>query len=71
MHGGGVVYQSVEMQPVNPTSFDVYIVKRVAKHRWRYRILTFVCKESATCSQWIDTIRNELYAHGNDDLLVT
>ncbi|KAK7476498.1 hypothetical protein BaRGS_00032246 [Batillaria attramentaria] len=58
---GGAVYKAIEMQPLNPTSFIIYVVKRVPKHKWRHKMLTFSCKEHQSCSQWIDKIRDVLF----------
>ncbi|XP_076447595.1 ceramide kinase-like isoform X2 [Babylonia areolata] len=64
IHKGGAVYQAVEMQPQLPTAFDVYIVKRAPKHRWRERTLTLTCKDHATCTQWMDMIKDVLSGPG-------
>ncbi|XP_070192354.1 ceramide kinase-like isoform X2 [Littorina saxatilis] len=64
MRNGGALYQAVELQPMHPTLFDVYIIKRAPKHRWRQKMLTFACKDHVTCSQWVEKIRDEIFAPG-------
>ncbi|CAG5117023.1 unnamed protein product [Candidula unifasciata] len=41
------------------SSFTLYVIKRISKHRWRHKSCQFVCHDYGTCQIWVDKI-NEL-----------
>ena len=56
----------IEMQPLGPVGFSVYVVQRAANCKWRYRYISFQCKDSNICQQWINVIKEALKAPGNE-----
>ncbi|BFZ08257.1 hypothetical protein BsWGS_11296 [Bradybaena similaris] len=41
------------------SSFSLFVIKRISKHRWRHKSCQFVCHDYGTCQIWVDKI-NEL-----------
>ncbi|CAL1527023.1 unnamed protein product [Lymnaea stagnalis] len=34
-------------------TFSIFMINRVAKHRWRHKVCQFVCRDYGTCQLWI------------------
>lgn len=61
-------FQQLEM--VAPSSsFSVHVVKRLSKHRWRERKVTFTSPDSSVAQQWVDKIQEIISKPGSLDLL--
>ncbi|XP_060571680.1 ceramide kinase-like isoform X2 [Ruditapes philippinarum] len=52
----------IEMQPIGPVGFSVYVVIRAGGHKWRCKQTAFQCKDSNLCQQWITMIKEALKA---------
>ncbi|KAH3876609.1 hypothetical protein DPMN_000456 [Dreissena polymorpha] len=50
----------IEMQPIGPLGFSVVIITRPGNHRWRCKQVSFQCKDSSLCHQWITAIKEAL-----------
>jgi len=50
----------IEMQPLGPIGFSVVVVSRPGQHKWRYKQISFQCKDSSLCQQWIMAIKDAL-----------
>jgi hypothetical protein len=46
------------------TSFSVWAVKRIARHRWRHHKIVFQSNDSSIISQWVDKINEILLRTG-------
>lgn len=54
----------IEMQPIGPVGFSVVIISRPGGHKWRYKQVSFQCKDSNLCQQWINAIKDALKLPG-------
>ena len=54
----------IEMQPMGPVGFLVYVIQRAANYRWKYRHISFQCKDINLCQQWINVLKERLKAPG-------
>lgn len=61
---GNIKYVAVEMQSVRPVAFIVHMIKRSSKCRLKCKDVTFSCKDHHTCEQWINKIKEILFAPG-------
>ncbi|WAR26114.1 CERK1-like protein, partial [Mya arenaria] len=43
----------IEMQPLGPLGFSVVVLSQPGNHKWRYKQVSFQCKDSNLCHQWI------------------
>ncbi|XP_059153792.1 ceramide kinase-like [Physella acuta] len=41
-------------------TFSIFVIKRVAKHRWRHKKCLFVCRDYGTCQIWIEKLQDIL-----------
>lgn len=55
----------IEMQPIGPVGFSVYVITRPGGHKWRCKQISFQCKDSNLCQQWITMIKEALRVPGN------
>ena len=49
-------FQHVEMVALQSTSFVIYVIRRLSKHRWRHRAIVFQSRDSAVIQQWVEKI---------------
>ena len=49
----------VEMQPIHPVSFSVYMLKRTTNYKWRKKKVTFFCGSGneRLCEVWVSKIK--------------
>ena len=49
----------VEMQPIHPVSFSVYVLKRTTNYKWRKKKVTFFCGSGneRLCEVWVSKIK--------------
>ena len=50
----------IEMQPIGPIGFSVVTISRPGGHKWKYKQISFQCKDSHLCQQWIHAIKEAL-----------
>ena len=44
------------MVALQSTAFVIYVIRRLSKHRWRHRAITFHSRDSAVIQQWVEKI---------------
>ncbi|XP_064632079.1 ceramide kinase-like isoform X2 [Lineus longissimus] len=56
--------RGLELMSLNSTctTFIVYIIRRITKHRWRDRKILFQCRDAKTCQLWVSKIQDCLFA---------
>ncbi|XP_052778575.1 ceramide kinase-like [Mya arenaria] len=50
----------IEMQPLGPLGFSVVVLSQPGNHKWRYKQVSFQCKDSNLCHQWITAVKEAL-----------
>ena len=61
---GGDVPVCIEMAPVGSLGFSIYVVARPGTGKWRYDQISFQCKDSSLCQQWISALKEALKSPG-------
>ncbi|XP_074644684.1 ceramide kinase-like isoform X2 [Tubulanus polymorphus] len=49
-----------EMTSLQSNVFSLWVLKRMPKHKWRDRKITFSCRDALTCQLWIKKIQDRL-----------
>ena len=60
----GVKFQHLEMVALSATAFSIHVVRRITRHRWRTRKVTFHSKDSSVIQQWVEKIQEILSKAG-------
>ncbi|KAL4226177.1 hypothetical protein ACF0H5_014163 [Mactra antiquata] len=50
----------IEMQPLGPVGFSVFFISRPGNYKWKCKQVSFQCKDSNLCLQWITAINDAL-----------
>ena len=59
-------FQQLEMVPMPSSSFSIHVVRRVGKHRWRDRKVTFSSSDSSIAQQWVEKIQEIISKPGKE-----
>lgn len=61
---GSQMHLCIEMRPIHPYSFTIYCIRRQHKHKWRERKVTFSCRDSHLCQEWVERLKTSLSRKG-------
>ncbi|KAK3101904.1 hypothetical protein FSP39_007228 [Pinctada imbricata] len=50
----------IEMEPMHPVAFSIYVLNKTPNHKWRKKKVTFFCGEEKLCDTWVVKIKETL-----------